>query len=78
MSSVLGSEQTSYFKFAEDKAVSQTLFYFSLRSFRKDQRASERARRARAALAVNKSPADLFFFFYHARSTKFEEKIEGL
>ena len=28
------------------------------------------------ALAVNKSPA--VFIFYHARSTDFEEKVEGL
>ena len=56
-------------------ACSQTLFYFSFRSFRKHRRASSSSPTPLPfALAVNKSPA--VFVFYHARSTDFEEKIE--
>ena len=75
------------------QACTQTLFYFSFRSFRKHRHARERGEHASAereeekyifsfphpypfALAVNKAPA--VFIFYHARSTDFEEKIEGL
>ena len=49
-------------------ACTQTLFYFSFRSFRKHQRERE--------LAVSKSPP--VYIFYHARSTDFQEKIESL
>ena len=60
-------------------ACTQTLFYFSFRSFRK---IGERPsiffflHPYPLALAVNKSPS--VFIFYHARSTVFEEKIEVL
>ena len=63
-------------------ACTQTLFYFSFRSFRKHRRAREKGNLFSSSptptplvLAVNNSPA--VFIFYHARSTNFEEKIEG-
>ena len=59
-------------------ACTQTLLHFSFRSFRKHGRSGERGEHASEhpfALAVNKFPR---FIFHHARSTDFEEKIEGL
>ena len=53
-------------------ACTQTLFYFSFRSFFSFSSASIDP----LAMAVNKSQA--VFIFYHGRSTDFEEKIEGL
>ena len=64
------------------QACTQTLFYFSLRSFRKHRRAREKEKIKNVyfllphpyplALVVNKSHA--VFIFYHPRSTDFEKK----
>ena len=64
------------------QACTQTLFYFSLRSFRKHRRAREKEKIKNVyfllphpyplALVVNKSPP--VFIFYHPRSTDFEKK----
>ena len=68
----------------EGLACTQMFFYFSFRSFHKHQR-GRRSRKKTIffflhpyplVLAVNNSPA--VFVFYHAGSTDFEEKIEGL
>ena len=69
---------------ASTSACTQTLFYFSFRSFRKHRRACERSERARTSaerekhyflvLVVYKSP---FFIFYHLRSTDFKEINRG-
>ena len=69
---------------ASASACTQTLFYFSFRSFRKHRRACERSERARTSaerekhyflvLVVYKSP---FFIFYHLRSTDFKEINRG-
>ena len=69
----------------QEPACTQTLFCFSFGSFRKHRWARERVRSIyffffpppyHPALAVNKSLG--VFIFYHARSTDFEEKVEGL
>ena len=67
-------------------ACTQTLFYFSYRSFRKHRGARERARTENKELSSSpattrlrwRSINPLPFIFYHPRSTDFEEKIEGL
>ena len=60
-------------------ACKQTLFYFSFRSVQKHRRACERSERARTsaerekenlALAVNKSPAVLYFITRARRTLK--------
>ena len=56
-------------------ACKQTLFYFSFRSFQKHRRARSRARENERGARERNLPR---FIFYHARSTDFEEKIEGL
>ena len=64
-------------------ACKQSLFYFSFRSFQKQRRARERSERTRTSAELEKElrwrsinlPR---FIFHHARSTDFEEKIEGL
>lgn len=61
-----------------------SLFQFSFRSFQKHKQGRRATKKSiffflqpcPLALAVNKSPA--VFIFYPARSTDFEEKIEGL
>ena len=72
-------------------ACTQTLFYFSFRSFGKHRRARKRGEHASEASEREKefffpTPTPLRcrsitpprFIFYHACSTDFEEKIEGL
>ena len=68
----------------EDLARTQMLFYFSFCSFRKHRRA--RSSRKETIFSTP-TPTPLrwrwispprFLFFYQARSTNFEEKIEGL
>ena len=68
-----------------DIACTQTLFYFSFRSLRKDRRARDRSKRARTrasaerekekfllpvALEVSKSAPDLFFIMTAQRTLK--------
>ena len=68
----------------EGLACTQMLFYFSFRSLHKHQRGRRWRKKTvffflhpyPLVLAVNNSPA--VFVFYHAGSTDFEEKIEGL
>ena len=58
-------------------ACIQTLFNFSFRSFQKHRRARERSERATTPVhwrSINPPK----FIFYYARSTDFEEQIEGL
>ena len=65
-------------------ACTQTLFYFSFRSFRnigeKKYSIFFSPHLYYLVLVVNKSPAVFIFYHpvYHARSTDFEEKMEGL
>ena len=59
-------------------ACKQTLFYFSFRSVQKHRRARERSERARKKTLRLRSINLPRFIFYHARSTDFEEKIDGL
>ena len=66
-------------------ACIQTLLYFSFRCFGKHRRARERKIKKRL-FSSSPTPTPLRwgsinpprFIFYHARSTDFEEKIEGL
>ena len=59
-------------------ACIQTLYMFYFRSFGKHRRARERGEHARKKNLRLRSVNPPRFIFYHARSTDFEEKIEGL
>ena len=71
----------------ESIACTETMFYFSFRSFRKHRRARENERRGRERNLSSSSPTTtplrwrsinpLRFIFYHPGSTDFEEKIKA-